>query len=198
MVDNEEQDSAHHRSSSSVVSPSHLYLASNLQCSVKPTTTQIPVSFFYFSLCSLIATTVRSMTCFGGMGCWTEDWFYRPFKPPPVPNSHGREASLPGARFCESEVLTKALLHNRGHSWQEEACARGRKLCLNCDEGELQLFSSLLALPWSDFLVEPSLECMSWYELPGRVMDNSDEPTNPLLLLTALLRVQRHSCPMLF
>ena len=45
--------------------------------------------------------------------------------PATVPNSHGREASLPGARFCESEVLTKQ--HNRGHSWQE-ACARGTEI----------------------------------------------------------------------
>ena len=51
-------DSAH-RSSSSVVRPSHLYLASNLECSVKPRT--IPS---FSSLCSLIAT-VPSMTCFG-------------------------------------------------------------------------------------------------------------------------------------
>ena len=36
VFDNE-QDSAH-RSSSSVVRPSHLYLASNLECSVKPRT----------------------------------------------------------------------------------------------------------------------------------------------------------------
>ena len=63
-----------------------------------------------------------------------------------VPNSHGREASLLGARFCESEVLTKARLHNRGHSWQEEACAKGTEIVTreNC--------SSFLR---SDFLVEP-------------------------------------------
>ena len=54
-----EEDSAH-RSSSSVVRPSHLYLPRNLECSVKPTT----ISSFFFSLCSLIAT-VPSMTCFG-------------------------------------------------------------------------------------------------------------------------------------
>ena len=59
IVHTNEQDSAH-RSSSSVVRPSHLYLPRNLECSVKPTT----ISSFFFSLCSLIAT-VPSMTCFG-------------------------------------------------------------------------------------------------------------------------------------
>ena len=54
-----EQDSAH-RSSSSVVRPSHLYLQRNLECSVKLAT----ISSSFFSLCSLIAT-VPSMTCFG-------------------------------------------------------------------------------------------------------------------------------------
>ena len=42
-------------------------------------------------------------------------------------------------------------------------------------------------------MVEPSLECMSWYELPPIVMDNQEQPTALLLLLlTSTANLQRH------
>ena len=40
-------------------------------------------------------------------------------------------------------------------------------------------------------MVEPSLECMSWYELPPIVMDNQELPTAPLLLLLTALVTSR-------
>ena len=47
----------------------------------------------------------------------------------------------------------------------------------NCDEGELQLFSSLLALGLTSWWSLASLECRAGMSWPAQVMDSTDEPT---------------------